>query len=73
MARRRWNPSRHPRWPNGRFRPTYVRGSFEKNTKVGRGGKYIGIKTGAEFRFKNGGQVLVKGIAGYAPPKKAAK
>ena len=65
---RRWNPSNHPRHPNGRFRPKHIKGSVSRNTKIGRGGKYIGVKTGAEFKVgKNGGQVLVKGIAGYKP------
>lgn len=60
----RWNAALHPRDALGRFRPKLVAGSVARNTAVGRGGEYIGIKTGAEFVYPSGRGVLVKGIVG---------
>ncbi len=72
----RWNPSLHPRDAFGRWtvgagnaikanRPKYVTGSLHKNSHVGQGGQYKGVKIGAEFRTPGGRGVLLKGIAGY--------
>lgn len=70
---RRFNPALHPRDARGRFRPTYVPGSVQRNTRVGKGGAYYGVKTGAEFKVgKKGRQVLVKAIVGYKPATKVA-
>jgi hypothetical protein len=67
----RWNAALHPRDRLGRFAPKYVPGSVERNTRVGRGGQYVGVKTGAEFRVgTKGRQVLVKAIVGYKGPDK---
>lgn len=60
-----WNPALHPRGALGRFVPSYVGGSALRNTAVGRGGTYVGIKSGAEFVYPSGRGVLVKGIVGY--------
>lgn len=72
-----WNPSLHPRYPDGRFRPTVTSATFY----AGRGGDFYGVKVGATVRLPtlkgkkgkgtgtSGSRVLVKGIAGYAPPK----
>lgn len=61
-----FNPALHPRDRLGRFRPTYVAGSAARNTYVGRGGDFVGAKTGAEFKLgRKGRGVLVKGIVGY--------
>lgn len=59
---RRWNPSLHPRDRRGRFRPKLI----GRSVYVGRGGRYTGVKAGAEFRVGRR-DVLVKGIVGVAP------
>lgn len=66
----RWNAGLHPRDSRGRFRAKYIKGSLAKNSYVGKGGKYHGVKVGGAFKTADGGEVLIKGIVGYAPPKK---
>lgn len=64
-----YNPNQ-PRDAQGRWRPTLVPGSVIRNTRIGKGGDYYGIKTGAEFALgRRGRRVLVKGIVGYKPAK----
>ncbi len=75
MRRGRFNPSqrrdRRGRWTSGAGsaikanRPRYVKGSVSKNSFVGQGGRYNGVKIGAEFKTPGGRGFLVKGIAGY--------
>lgn len=75
MRRGHFNPSQRRdafgRWASGAGgaikanRPKYVTGSLHKNSHVGQGGKYKGVKIGAEFRTPGGRGVLLKGIAGY--------
>jgi len=75
MRRGLFNPSQRRdafgRWASGAGgaikanRPKYVTGSLHKNSHVGQGGKYKGVKIGAEFRTPGGRGVLLKGIAGY--------
>lgn len=62
-----YNPGQ-PRDGRGRWRPTLVAGSVSRNTRIGKGGAYYGVKTGAEFAVgRRGRRVLVKGIVGYKP------
>lgn len=65
----RWNPALHPRDALGRFRPKLASATFY----AGKGGRYYGVKAGAEFELPGkGGRVLVKGIVGYAPARGTA-
>lgn len=67
-----YNPGQ-PRDDAGRWRPTLVRGSVVRNTRIGRGGQYYGVKTGAEIAIgRSGRRVLVKAIVGYRPKPKPA-
>lgn len=72
-----WNPSLHPRLANGRFAPKYVPGSATRHAYIGKANHgYRGVKVGAEFDLGpkgRGGRVLVKGIAGYRPPKRGGR
>ena len=73
--RRSFNPAqrrdRRGRWTSGAGGaikangPKYVKGSVNKNSFVGQGGRYKGVKIGAEFKTPGGRGFLVKGIAGY--------
>lgn len=68
-----YNPAQHPRDARGRWRPTVVPGSVIRNTRVGKGGDYYGVKTGAEIALgRSGRRVLVKAIVGYRPKPKPA-